>query len=147
MKKLFIYFSDSGNGDVVARYLAENGYEIRKVMPKKNLPKKFFFKVLTGGFIAGLNVKTKLKDYDNNIGDFDEITVGSPVWNGRISCPINTVLKKTDFTGKKVSFLLYSGGGTAPKAEKRLKKEFSGAKITILKEPKKYPENLSKIEL
>ena len=42
MKKLFIYYSNTGNGDVVANYLAENGYDIRKITPKKNLPKAFF---------------------------------------------------------------------------------------------------------
>lgn len=36
MKKLFIYYSLTGNGDNVANYLKENGWEIRKVEPKKN---------------------------------------------------------------------------------------------------------------
>ena len=147
MKKLFIYYSNTGSGDFVADYLAENGYEIRKAIPKKDLPKSFFFKVLTGGFIAGLNKKSKLKDYDGNVGDYDEIIIGSPVWNGRLSCPVNTVLAKTDLTDKEVSFILYAGGGTAPKAEKRLKKEFPFARITVLKEPKKYPEELKKIKI
>ena len=147
MKKLFIYYSNTGNGDFVADYLAENGYEIRKAIPKKDLPKSFFFKVLTGGFIAGLNKKSKLKDYDGSVGDYEEIIIGSPVWNGRLSCPINAVLAKTDLTGKEVSFILYAGGGEAPKAEKRLKKEFPSAWITVLKEPKKYPEELKKIKI
>lgn len=34
MKKLFIYYSLTGNGDEVAKTLKEKGYEIRKV---KNL--------------------------------------------------------------------------------------------------------------
>ena len=32
MKKIFIYFSETGNGDVVADYLKDKGYEIRKVL-------------------------------------------------------------------------------------------------------------------
>lgn len=147
MKKLFIYYSNSGNGDVVANYLAEKGYEIRKVCPKHSLPKKFFFKVFFGGFLAGLNKKSKLVDYNNDVKDYDEIVIGSPIWCGKLSCPINTVLAKTDFTDKKPSFVLYAAGGEAPKAEKRLQKEFSDAKITVLKEPKKYPENLTTINL
>lgn len=147
MKKLFIYFSDSGNGDKVAEYLAENGYDIRKVIPRKNLPKAFFFKMLKGGFIASLNKNAKLKDYDGDVNGYDEIAVGSPVWNGRLSCPVNTVLKETDFSDKKLSFILYSGGGTAPKAEERLRKEFPAANIIVLQEPKKYPENLKKLNI
>ena len=145
MKKLFIYYSNTGNGDLVADHLARSGYELRKVTPKRELPKKFFFKVLFGGFLAGINKKAELVAYDNNVSAYDEIVVGSPVWNGKISCPVNTVLKKTDFSGKKVRFILYSGSGEAPKAEERLKKDFPNATVVVLKEPKNDPEQLKKI--
>ena len=147
MDKLFLYFSDTGNGDFVAEYLKKQGYVTKKIITKHGLPKSFFFKVFFGGFISGLNLKSKLIDYDNNISDYDEIVIGSPVWNGKLSCPINTVLSKTDFTGKKISFVLYAGGGEAPKAEKLLRKKYSDAKVTILKEPKKHPEELKKISI
>ena len=147
MKRLFIYYSESGNGDVVALYLSEKGYETRKVIPEKNLPKAFLFKMLSGGFKAALKKKAKLKDYNNDVSEYDEIIIGSPIWNGRISCPINTVLAETDLSEKKVSFILYAGGGTAPKAEKRLKAEFPNAKVTVLKQPKSYPETLGGIAL
>lgn len=147
MKKLFIYYSNSGNGDAVADYLSQKDYEIRKITPKHNLPKRFFFKVLFGGFLAWLNKKSKLVGYDNNINDYDEIVIGSPVWCGKLSCPINTVLAKTDFTGKTVSFILYAAGGEAPKAKKRLMKDFPKAKVIVLKEPKKYHESLKKINI
>ena len=147
MKKLFIYYSNTGNGDIVAEYLSQKGYEIRKAIPKHNLPKTFFFKVFFGGFLAGLNKKAKLVGYNADVSDYDEIIIGSPVWCGKLSCPINTVLSKTDFTGKKVSFVLYAGGGTAPNAEKRLQKMFPDAKITVLKEPKKHPDTLKEIKI
>ena len=147
MKKLFIYYSNTGNGDFVAKYLAGKGYEIRKVVPKRNLPKAFFFKVFFGGFLAGLNKKAKLKSYDNDVSGYDEIVIGSPIWCGKLSCPINTVLSKTDLSGKNVSFILYAGGGEAPKTERKLKEKFFGAKIIILKEPKKYTEGLENLPL
>ena len=100
-----------------------------------------------GGFLAAINKKARLIGYDNNVKEYDEILVGSPIWCGKLSCPINTVLSKTDFTGKKISFVLYAGGGEAPKAEKLLRKKYSDAKVTILKEPKKYPEELKKISI
>ena len=43
MKKKFIYYSLTGNGDIVSDYLKEKGYDIRKVIPKHKLPKNFFF--------------------------------------------------------------------------------------------------------
>ena len=145
MKKLFIYYSKTGNGDLVAENLAENGYDIRKVTPKHSLPKKFFFMVFFGGFLAGINRKAPLVGYDGDVKDYDEIVVGSPIWCGKLSCPINTVLSETDFTGKKLSFILYAGG-EAPKAEELLRKKYAGASVIVLKEPKKYPEQLELIK-
>lgn len=146
MKKLFIYYSNTGNGDLVAENLAEKGYDIRKVTPKHSLPKKFFFKVFFGGFLAGINRKAPLVGYDGDVKDYDEIVVGSPIWCGKLSCPINTALSETDFTGKKLSFILYAGGGEAPKAEELLRKKYAGASVIVLKEPKKYPEQLELIK-
>ena len=53
MKKIFIYFSLTGNGDLVSDKLPSD-IDKRKVIMKKNLPKKFFFMVMTGGFLAGM---------------------------------------------------------------------------------------------
>ena len=145
MQKLFIYYSLSGNGDAVADKLKEQGYEIRRVEPKKQPPKKFFFQILTGGFNAGRKYREPLKDYDTDVSAFDEIVIGSPVWNGRLSCPINTVLAETALQDKKVTFLLYSGSGEAAKAEKQIRAILPDAAIIHLKEPKKNPETLEKL--
>ena len=39
MKKIFIYSSFTGNGDLIAEKMKEKGYEIRKVTEKKKFPK------------------------------------------------------------------------------------------------------------
>ncbi len=145
MSKLFIYYSLSGNGDAVAEKLREKGYEIRKVEPKKKPPKKFFFQILAGGFNAGRKYREPLKDYDADVSAFDEIVIGSPVWNGRLSCPINTALAETTLREKKVTFVLYSGSGEAPKAEKQIRNVLPDAAILHLQEPKKHPEMLDRL--
>ena len=145
MKKLFIYYSLTGNGDLVAQNLQDKGYDIRKVEMKKKLPKKFFFMVMTGGFLAGINAHSKLENYDNDVSGYDEVLIGSPIWNGRFSSPINTVLKKTDLKNKKVDFIFYSGSGEAKVALKKISKLYPDSKYIILKEPKKYNEELDKI--
>ena len=145
MSKLFIYYSNTGNGDIVAYKMESLGYDVRKVMPKKELPKSFFFKVMTGGFLVGLNVKSKLVDYDNNVSEYEEIVIGSPIWNDRLSTPINSVLDKTDLNGKNVRFILYAGSGTAKKVFKQLEKVSINPDVTFLKEPKKYPDELEKL--
>ena len=147
MKKLFIYYSLSGNGDAVADKLKEQGFDIRRVVPKKDPPKKFFLQILAGGFNAGRKYREPLKGYDADVSAFDEIAIGSPVWNGRLSCPINTVLAETDLKDKKVTFVLYSGSGEAPKAEKQIRALLPDASILHLKEPKKHPELFERLNM
>ena len=146
MKKIFIYFSLTGNGDLLANYLKDKGYEIRKVVEKKKAPKKFFFRVLEGGFRAGLNLKGKLVDYSNDIKEFDEAVIGSPVWNGRFPPAINSVLAQTNFTDKKLTSLFYSGSGDVPKVAKKIYKLYKDAQVLVLKDPKSHEAELEKIK-
>lgn len=145
MSKLFIYYSLSGNGDLAAKRLSELGYEPYKIRTAKKMPDSFFLRILKGGFAAGIGKKEKLEGFAPDVSRYDEIAVGSPVWNGRISSPVNTVLAETDFTGKKLRFVLYAGGGEAPKAVARLNREYPGSPVTVLKEPLKNPEELDKL--
>lgn len=147
MKKLFIYYSQSGNGDLVAESLAAKGYGTRKVIPLKKPPKAFFLQILAGGFGAGIGHRETLAGYDPDISGYDQIVIGTPVWNGRISCPVNTVLAETDLKGKDLTFVLYSGSGTAPKAAERISQEFPDAKIIHLKEPKANRDELKKLSV
>ena len=146
MKRLFVYFSYTGSGDVVAEYLRDKTVDIRKVIRKKRLPKSFFWGMMTGGFLAGIKHKDKLLDFDSNIDGYDEIIIGSPIWNGRISSPTNTVLSKLDLANKKVTFVFYAGSGEGKKALKRISKEYPNARVIFLKEPKKYNDELKKLD-
>ena len=142
--KLFIYYSLSGNGDIIADKMKELGYDLRKVNAK-SLKKNNFWNIFKGGFLAGIGAKAKLIDYNNDISNYDEICIGSPIWNGTFSCPINTVLAKTNLDNKNIRFILYSGSGEAKKAIKKINKNYPNAQIIVLKEPKKYNEELEKI--
>ena len=145
MKKIFIYYSLSGNGDTIAKYLSGRNVDIRKVIPKKTLPNNMVFRILTGGFLAGIGYKDELIDFDNDISKYDEVIIGSPIWNGRLSSPINMVLDKLNLDNKKITFILYSGTGMAPKVDKMLGQKYSQAKIIHIKEPSKNIENLNKL--
>lgn len=146
MKKLFLYYSHTGNGDIVSKEFEKAGFEIRKVSEKKKMPKSFFWSMMVGGFRAGLGLKGKLVNYNSDVSSFDKIVIGSPIWNGKIPPTINAVLKETNFEGKDLSFVFYSGSGEGKKAEARVKKEFPSAKIIFLKEPKKYNDELKRIK-
>lgn len=144
MKKIFIYYSMYGNGDLISDIYKEKGYDIRKVISKVNYPKKMFPLMMIGGFKALFKIKDKLVDFDNNIDNYDEIVIGTPIWFDRVSAPINSVLKALNLTNKKVSFILWSASGNATKAVERISKEYN-TNITILKEPKKNKDELKKI--
>ena len=146
MKKLFIYYSYTGSGDVVAQKMLEKGYEVRKVETVKGLPKVFFFAMLSGGFQAGAKKKAKLKEFDYDISAYDEVVIGSPIWNGRIAPAINTVLANINFEGKELSFIFYAGSGEGKNALKRVNKEYPNAKCVFLKQPKDHPEELKKLD-
>lgn len=147
MKKIFIYYSHTGSGEVVANILKEKGYELRRVYEKKKMPKSFFMQMMVGGFRAGTNQTGKLTNYDNNVEEYDEIVIGSPIWNGRIPPATNAVLKETDLSNKKVTFVFYSGSGEGQKAKEKVEKLFPTSNIIFLKEPKKYLQELDKLNV
>ena len=145
MAKIFIYCSYSGNGDAVAAKMKENGYEIRKIEPDFPLSEKLLPRMLKGGFSAFIGQTPPLVGYDRDVSGFDEVAVGSPIWNGRTASPVNTVLRDTDLSGKRLSFVLYSGSGYAKKADGKLRKLYPGAVIIHLKQPADDPGELSKL--
>ena len=146
MKKLFIYYSFTGNGDLIAKKL-EKTCDIRKVKPKKELPKSFFLQMMVGGYKAMTNYKDKLIDFDNNIDNYDEIIIGSPIWNDRLSTPIATALDYLDLNNKKVTFVLYSGSGHANTAVEFIKNNYKNARIIELQQPIKNEKELDKLKI
>ena len=147
MKKVFIYYSLTGNGDRLAAFLKEKGYEIRKVEVAKPLPSNFILSLLLGGFKVLINYKETLVNFNNNVAEYDEILIGSPIWNSRISTPIATALQNLDLFNKKVGFIFYSGSGKRNKATDYVKENYPTATIVNLKNPKENVEELNKISI
>ena len=145
MKKIFIYFSLSGNGDIIAEEFKSKGYDIRKVISKRKYPKNKFRLMMKGGFLALFKKKDKLINFDNDISSYEKIVIGSPIWMDRISAPINGVLSLIDLKNKNVEFVLYSAGGEANNAKTKIKELYNKEAI-ILKEPKKNKEELLKLK-
>lgn len=144
MKKIFIYYTLSGNGEVVADYLKDK-YDIRKVKTSEPLPKNNFLRILSGGYKAMVNHKDKLDNFNKNISKYDQIVIGSPIWNDRLSSPINGVLDVLNLEGKKVKFILYSASGKANKASEVIKNKYN-CDIYVLKEPLKNSDELDKLK-
>lgn len=142
MKKIFIYYSLTGNGDTVSNYLKDKGIEVKRIITNEPLPKNFILRIMSGGYKAMIQYKDKLDDFNPDISEYDEVIIGSPIWNSRLSSPINTVLDKLNLDNKKVTFVLYSGSGESKGATKRIKKEYPEAKIIDIKNPLKNKEDM-----
>ena len=146
MKKIFIYYSLTNNGDVVADVFKEKGYEIRKVVTKKKYPKNKFLMIMNGGYKATFNKKDKLLEFDSDISNYNKVVIGSPIWNDRLSAPINSVISLLDLKNKDLSFVFYSASGKGDHAKEKVKDLFEADSI-ILKEPKNNKEELNKLKI
>ena len=145
MKKIFIYYSLTGNGDEVARVLKQKGYEVKRIKTMEELPKNNVLRILSGGFKALIGYKDKIEELDINFDDYDVITIGTPIWNSRVSSPVNRILSNLK-TDKMINFILWSASGKASVAMKKLELKYPNSKFITLKEPKSNIEELKKIQ-
>ena len=141
--KYFVYFSLSGNGDFLATLLKEKGYELIKLEMLKTPKKIGFFTILRYGGRAMMNKKEKLADIPLFIKDEDEVIIGSPIWNDRLSTPINAILSKVNFNKETTKFLVYPAGEGAKKVFKQVEKlGFKNAPV-VISNPLKNKEKVS----
>lgn len=141
--KYFIYYSNSGNGDLIASKLKEKGYEIVKVEPVKKLKKMGFFRILKYGGDAMFGKCMKINPLNLNLKDDDEIVVGSPIWNDRLSTPINSVLKDYKFN-ENTKFILYPAGSGTKKSFKQIAKHGYKGEVIVISYPKKNLDAINK---
>jgi flavodoxin len=131
MKALVVYYSLTGKTDVVAQALAkELGADVRRVEDVEKPSVNWWF-IITGAISAIRGVESEIKPIDTGFGGYDRIFVGSPVWGGSPSTPINAFITKADFTGKDVIPFMTMGGDDASGALKKMSEriERKGGKI------------------
>ena len=139
--KYFVYFSLTGNGDYLASLMEEKGYTPIKVEMVKRPKKVGFFTILKFGGRAGFKKKEKIQSLNMEIKPEDEVVIGSPVWNDRLSTPILTVLDQYNFNKETTRFVFYPAGETVKKAYKQIMKMgFTKGGVTISYPVKKKEE-------
>lgn len=120
-KTLVVYYSLTGKTEVVARALAgELQADIRRV-EDVNAPSVSWWFYITAGFAAKRGKEAEIKPIDAGFGKYDRVFIGSPVWGGSPSTPINAFITKADFTGKKVVLFMTMGGNDATAALKKMR--------------------------
>lgn len=140
-KSLIIYFSradenyavgniDKGNTEVIAEFIQEltdaDLFKVETIKPYSANYKTCCDEALQE---KNQNVRPELKNYLDNIGDYDVIYIGYPNWWGTMPMPMFAQLEKLDFTGKIVKpFCTHEGSGLGS-SELDIKKVCKDAKV------------------
>lgn len=143
--KYFIYYSATGNGDFLASLYKEAGYEIVKVETEKPFGKVGFFKILKFGGRAMQNKREKIKPINVQINEDDLVVIGSPVWNDRLSTPINSVIDALPLNKETTKFVLYPAGQTTNKSLVQLNKLGFKEEPLVISNPLKNQEKAKEI--
>lgn len=132
LKTLVVYYSLTEKTHVVAQALAkELGAEVRRVEDVEKPSVTWWF-IVTGAMSAMRGAESEIKPIDAGLQGYGRVFVGSPVWGGSPSTPINAFIARADFTGKEVIPFMTMGGDDASGALKKLSEriERKGGKVT-----------------
>lgn len=150
MKRIIIYYSLSGNTEEAVKLIAEQlGIETLKIDTAKEMPKSFAAQLLVGGGQVAFNKIPKLKPIDKDLDQYDEIFIGTPVWNSKGVPAINALIKDDKVSQKVTGLIITSGGGEIDKCVKALKDKIPNLKYQVSLLDRKhqdYQQNEGKIK-
>ena len=125
MKTVIVYYSLEGNTHFIAEKIAERlGTDTLRLRTKKAYADKGFAKFFWGGKSAVMAEKPELEPFDEDMGSYDRIIIGFPVWASNLAPPIRSFIAEcaASLEGKKIAVFACENGSGAPKAFEKLKK-------------------------
>lgn len=133
-KKLVAYFSASGVTESAAKTLAKtigaDLYEIKPEIPYSNADLDWRDKNSRSSVeMNNPDSRPKIADKNANIGEYDTIFVGFPIWWYTAPTIIKTFLESYDFGGKTIVPFATSGGSGMGKTAEDLQKTVPLAKV------------------
>ena len=154
MKTLIVYYSMSGNCEMVANKIAEHtGADVLRIEPEKAYPDKGARKFIWGGKSAVMGETPKLKPYSFDAVKYSHVVIGFPVWAGNVAPPVRTFVKehRNELKECKVSAFACQSSSGAEKALKKLRElaaveNFSAELILIDPKLKENAENEKRIK-
>lgn len=126
-KKLVAYFSASGVTEKMAKTLAEvtgaDLFEIQPVVPYTTADLDWMNKKSRSSVeMSNPDSRPEIGNKIPDMGQYDTVFVGFPIWWYVAPTIINTFLESYDFTGKKIATFATSGGSGVGKTDSILKK-------------------------
>lgn len=139
MKRLVVYYTLSGNTEIAANTIAEKlGADILRLETVKSMPKSFAAQLIVGGRQVMMHHIPELKPFSLDVNDYDEIILGSPIWNSKGVPAINAFLKDEKAAAKVTSLFFLSGGGEIEKGLAAITKKLPNLKNTVSLLDKKH---------
>ena len=143
-KSLVLYFSRAGNNysnsgikyieigntEVIAKYIQElTDADLFKMDPLNDYPEDYMECTVVAQEELKDDARPELKEYIEDISEYDVIYIGFPNWWSTMPMPVWTQLEKLDFSGKTIKpFVTHEGSGFG-KSLNDLKKLCPGANI------------------
>ncbi len=87
----------------------------------------------------------KIKPINVQINEDDLVVIGSPVWNDRLSTPINSVIDALPLNKETTKFVLYPAGQTTNKSLVQLNKLGFKEEPLVISNPLKNQEKAKEI--
>ncbi len=144
MKNLIIYYTrtgenyvngqlknlEKGNTEIVCEFIRDAvGADLFRVDTVKEYPAGYIECTEVAKTELKKKARPELKEYLNDISEYDNIVVAGPCWWGNYPCAIFTQLERLDFSGKKVFPVMTHEGSGQADSPKALKKYCKGAKV------------------
>jgi flavodoxin len=129
MKTIVVYYSLDGNSRLVAERIKTTlGADALSLELVESIPKQGFAKMFHGGKQALFGDKPALKPYQLDVGKYELVILGGPVWAGSPAPALLSFLQQTKLSGKKVALFCCHGGGKG-KTFSKLRDALSGNTI------------------
>ena len=127
-KILVCYFSASGNTKGVAEKISSlvNG-DLFEIVPKDLYTKEdldWMNKQSRSSIEMNENIKPDIKEKVSNLGDYDTIYLGFPIWWYKEPTIIDKFLEENDMIGKKIYVFVTSGSSPIDSTYKSLQNNF-----------------------
>ena len=150
MKRLVVYYSLTGNTEEAAEKIGKAlNADLLRLETVKDMPKSFAARMFVGGGQVAFNRIPELKPIDVDLAAYDEIILGSPIWNSKGVPAVNAFLKDKTAAAKVTSLFFSSGGGKVEKGLAAITKLLPNLKNTVSLLDRKHEnskDNDAKIE-
>ena len=143
MKRLVVYYSLTGNTEEAAKKISEElNADLLKLETVKDMPKNFAARMLVGGGQVMFNRIPELKPFDVDVASYDEIILGSPIWNSKGVPAVNAFLKDEASAAKVTALFFSSGGGDVKKGLDAITKLLPNLKNTVSLLDRKHKDSM-----